>query len=269
MSRFFTFGCSYTGYQYPTWADLLICQAKEDNIKGLNAGWSGAGNQYIASRIWEANAKFHFTKDDTIVIMWSNFFREDRYITDYGWNLVGNVFNNKLDVPFQLNNFIYTNEYQYKDINHYLARDCMIITSTIEGLYGTGAKVISTSISNPYVDKTLQELDTNGFLSLYKSWLYPQVEPLNDYNFYDGVAEDTSRPTYFQKEANRIYIEDHPLPLEHLDWLENILAPILDMEIGNVARNYAQTWQDKLYENNGKEYPLPGWHFKKYGWLLE
>lgn len=270
MKRVFTFGCSYTGYQYPTWADILIEQVKQEGNKGLNAGWTGAGNQYIAGRIWECNAKYHFTEEDTVIIVWSNFFREDRYITGYGWNLVGNIFNHKLDVPFQLNNFVYTDEYQYKDINHYLSRDCMIISSTIEGLHGTGANVISTSISNPYIDKTLLDLDTNNFLELYKPWLYPHVEPINDYGYYNGLLEDSSRPTYYQKEADNIYIEDHPLPLEHLAWLENILAPALEIEIKDSTRNFAREWQDKLYANNNKEYPVPGWYLKSkdIDWLI-
>ena len=89
--RVFAFGCSLTQYFYPTWADVLIHDYKSKGATvGENWGRSGAGNQYISTRLWEANTEYNFTKDDVILLQWSSFFREDRYHMGKGWHTPGN-----------------------------------------------------------------------------------------------------------------------------------------------------------------------------------
>lgn len=89
--RLFTFGCSFTKHLYPTWANILSVEMPHAEF--CNLANPGAGNSYIAWRIAEANNRFKFNKDDLIVVMYSTFCREDRYI-DGKWQLYGNVFNN-------------------------------------------------------------------------------------------------------------------------------------------------------------------------------
>ena len=75
--RTFAFGCSLTQYFYPTWADILIHHYKQEGATvGENWGRSGAGNQYISTRLWEAHTEHKFNKDDIILLQWSSFFRE-------------------------------------------------------------------------------------------------------------------------------------------------------------------------------------------------
>ena len=38
----YTFGCSFTKYVWPTWADLLLSQ-----VDGENWGMCGGGNKFI------------------------------------------------------------------------------------------------------------------------------------------------------------------------------------------------------------------------------
>lgn len=269
MKRLFIFGCSQVKYQYPTWADMLINDLEYDKIYGVNAGAIGAGNQFISARIWETNARMHFNKDDQIIVMWSSFFRDDRYITGYGWHLAGNIFHHRIDTPFMYCNFLYNDENQWKDINHFLYRDCNTITSTIEGIHGTGAQILSTHMINPYKDKLLLELDSKGILDLYKPWLEPQAECIIDHSTYPGVETDKTRPTYKQDVDNTIHIEDHPTPLEHFDYLESCIAPALDIKIKTSTKEYAQEWQKKLIDNNDKTYPVPGWNpIGNVNWLV-
>ena len=50
--RTFAFGCSLTQYFYHTWADILIHHYKQEGATvGENWGRSGAGNQYISTRL--------------------------------------------------------------------------------------------------------------------------------------------------------------------------------------------------------------------------
>jgi hypothetical protein len=88
--RIFTFGCSFTNWTWPTWADIISVQT---SIPVYNGGLAGLGNVGISYRILEYDMKYHFQQDDLILVMWTNWSREDRYLNNE-WKLVGNVFNN-------------------------------------------------------------------------------------------------------------------------------------------------------------------------------
>src|SRR6056300_580689 len=92
--RFFAFGCSFTDYAWPTWADFVATDIGP-NVEYYNLGRSGAGNQYIANTIAQADAKFEFTKDDLVMVCWTNVHREDRIYTNEQqtpeWVVPGNL----------------------------------------------------------------------------------------------------------------------------------------------------------------------------------
>ena len=50
-TRIFTFGCSFTDYIWPTWANII---AYDLNIPFHNYGRGGAGNQFIFNTIMQA-----------------------------------------------------------------------------------------------------------------------------------------------------------------------------------------------------------------------
>jgi hypothetical protein len=72
MGRIFTFGCSFTNYEWPTWADIILY-----GNEGYNIGVSGSGNESMLYRIMEADRKFNFTKEDQIIVMFTTPIRWD------------------------------------------------------------------------------------------------------------------------------------------------------------------------------------------------
>lgn len=78
--RFFAFGCSFTNYIWPTWADIIGQQI--DHYE--NWGKGGAGNQFIFNSLIECNRRHILNKDDLVIIMWTSCSREDRYV-DNEW----------------------------------------------------------------------------------------------------------------------------------------------------------------------------------------
>lgn len=268
MSRFFAFGCSHVNYQYPTWADMLIESLSQDNVEGFNCGRIGSGNLTIGSRIWDIHARYKYNSDDVIIISWSNFFREDRYHTQGGWHCPGNIFKNRTTYPFTFNNYRYNSERDTHDLMHYLMRDCMIITSTVEGLKATGATVYTTHMNNPYKDETLLSMpDESRILDMYRPWIEGSFESIMNHCWYEGVGVDKSRPRYRNEMAPLTdIIEDHPLPLEHYDYLKNIIAPYTNIKINKSIEDYANYWQNRLFENDQGYYPLEDWHTKEPEW---
>lgn len=119
FKRIFVFGCSFTHYVWPTWANVLHSEIPEAEF--YNLGRTGSGNLFISSRVAEANKRFKFTDTDLVAIMWSSFTREDRYING-GWRGDGNIFNQTF----------YPNEWvkKFSDPDWYLIRDYALIELT-------------------------------------------------------------------------------------------------------------------------------------------
>jgi hypothetical protein len=88
MKRLFTFGCSFTAYKWPTWADIL---SQNYNVFE-NWGRAGGGNHFILYRLVECIKRNQINKDDTVCIMWTSAAREDRFLKDK-WDLQGTVYN--------------------------------------------------------------------------------------------------------------------------------------------------------------------------------
>lgn len=73
--RLFTFGCSMTGYHYPTWADIV---GKNFDFFE-NWGRPGAGNGYILHALNRCHLVNNLTSKDTVMILWSGLARIDSY----------------------------------------------------------------------------------------------------------------------------------------------------------------------------------------------
>lgn len=89
--RLFVFGCSFTNWWHPTWADIVNWHIKPDIYE--NWGLPGLGNNGIFSRMLQCDIKNKFTDNDIILVLWSSWSREDRYINGT-WMSYGNIFNN-------------------------------------------------------------------------------------------------------------------------------------------------------------------------------
>ena len=101
-NRLFTFGCSYTRYNWPTWADII---ADDLQIPFQNWGVCGIGNIAITSKILECDLKHKFTKDDLIIVNWSSWHRIDLVNQNRNWHNGGNAFNNPMFPPKYLKKY--------------------------------------------------------------------------------------------------------------------------------------------------------------------
>ncbi len=268
--RIFAFGCSLTHYFFPTWADILIRQYENQGYHGENWGRSGAGNQYISTRLWEANTVHKFNKDDVILLQWTSMFRSDRYNMGKGWWTPGN---------FNLD----TNEYNkwreiYDPVNAVM-RDCAIISSTSRALETIGCKVITTGfrewqegwteLSTEFTDRQFLELaDVRAILEQYKDEIKLSTPPiLNALNFGDSDEFFKSRPTSVPSPDERlkhmITPEVHPLTHEAATFVDEHVEQLNDQTI-----DFVEEWKEKLSKDTILQYELD-WlqqSQKKCGW---
>jgi len=241
--RIWTFGCSFTEYCWPTWADIIIHQGESIGAHGYNLGRCGAGNQYIASRIWECNARYKFTNDDWVFISWSGMNREDRYLDQSGWQTLGNI------------NLEVYNEDFVRNIaseKHFAMRDCMLISSTINGLKNLGVNVINWTM-NPYkqmvdcyafhtASSMVDVIDTYNL----KFDIPPLMEIINtlDQSF---LAGEKRIPVTWDGE--HVIPEWHPTPEEHMMIVENYISahvPWLTSGLNDKTKDFCFHWIDKI-----------------------
>jgi hypothetical protein len=259
--RIFIFGCSFTHYIWPTWANILSYEANEDT-EIYNFGKTGAGNLFISERVIAANQRYRFTKDDLILLMWSTHCREDRYIEN-GWETPGNIWTQN----FYDSNFVK----KYACVKGYIVRDLALMTM---------------------IKHTMQLLPCEAVL-------LKSVEPDYDRNFYDGdnplddvldlykdVTDDMAKPLYeFVKTGNggwinghhyhwtsipgsspdNLFPDYHPNPEMYLKYLQGIG---FDIGIKTVEKTFRYTyelqqikermaieaWSNDLYHSNPNYY---------------
>lgn len=75
-NRLFTFGCSFTRYLWPTWADIV----SKNYTFFENWGMPGAGNMYIFNSLTESILRNNISSNDTVIVMWSSPARDDIYV---------------------------------------------------------------------------------------------------------------------------------------------------------------------------------------------
>ena len=209
-NRLFVFGCSFTHFAWPTWADLL---AKEmEHAEYHNYGMSGSGNLLISNRVTQANCKFKFCDTDLVMIMWSGGFREDRYI-DGRWLAAGNIYSQKhaYDKNFVKN---------YTDPEGFVIRDMSLIELTRSYLSNLPCTAIHTSMTELTGEGTNSMTDSDqktiGFEQkineIYKTTLDGMLPSMNE------LITSTKNWQWKNKNGDTHY-ESHPSPMDHCNYL--------------------------------------------------
>ena len=145
MKRLCAFGCSYTSYSWPTWADLLAYHF--DGVE--NWASPGIGNRAIAESVAECHARYPITQDDVVIVQWSSHLRNDWYHINNlpdrlpGWQTAGSIFNYK-NQPIYDRKWIETFFYEPAYFMHTL--NAMMLVQGI--LESTGCTWYMTSIGD-------------------------------------------------------------------------------------------------------------------------
>jgi len=223
FDRFFSFGCSFTQHLWPTWADIV---AKDLAIPYQNWGKTGAGNVAIQSRIVECDFQNKFTDNDLVIVMWTGWNREDRYIKQ--WLCGGNVFNNW--------------NYDQSFLEKYwsLENDYIRSTTAIHTTWKAYKDVIKyhAAMTLPEDKMEFHPVDHFGFLKNNSLELSKKI--LNQ--FYQNSVKlnvfDSSKNTYF----NNTCADGHPDIMAHLVFVTDQLYPSLGFEIKKSTVDFCQDY---------------------------
>lgn len=224
--RVFVFGCSFTGYCWPTWADIVSWQIPDAEY--YNFGRAGAGQTFIVCQLSQAINKYNLGPDDLVMIMWSTFYREDRYL--YGkksqnWSTPGNIFTAQHEVP---QDFID----QYVCSRGMYVRDTALIDTTMRMLeHSAFDSLAALSVSMEYQNwSTGFPPDEQGMftdiLELYKPVEKLLARSLMEPEFgYDGNMTNLGWQCtykYWNSDTNSEFADYHPSVKHYLAYLEKI-----------------------------------------------
>lgn len=259
MRRLFTFGCSYTNYGWPTWADLLGLEF--DYFE--NWGLAGIGCRAIQERIVECHIRNEFKPGDTVIVQWSSHLRNDFHNTNNsmpdrikGWRTYGSIFNHanhKLYPDKWLD--IFFNEQSY--IMHCL--NAIAVTQQFLKSLGVtwymssigewdklGSDLDDITAKNETVNNIDDLWDTFPELNMYKDkiwgshldhWLPPHAVDASKYHdLYWWFKADHDRSKWR---------EQHPSISQHSLWLSHI-RPILGLpnELPIAHRRWVKSVED-------------------------
>jgi len=260
-NRLFTFGCSMTYYNYPTWADVLGYHYPFYE----NWGLAGKGNSFILSSIIECDKRNIFTPEDDIVIMWSGSDRFDFYQFET-WSSKHRAFPH--NDPFSCcpdGYELLSTVYKISAHSHLSLKDLNFKSfSWTSPLDGKVAQFFSNELAEiKYVtlqfnDKKTKRIDYNAYRDfldkLYKKQAGPDWPTLsqilnskhNCTNTYilKELEEFKERITYHSDwNFNEIVSDHHPLPLQHLNFVEEYFP---EFTISNDCRHWIDDIQTQI-----------------------
>jgi len=217
MSRLFTFGCSFTWWPWPTWADIIAYELK---IPYQNWGMPGLGNVGIHSRLIECDLRNNFNKDDLIFVMWSSWTREDRYdvkktgLSHNSWNGTGDVLHS-YDKNFFIN---------YWSMGNDLVKNSTAIIAANKMINVKFNGHICTPLTDSHDDLKLGFSDHEKEIALfYKPYI------LNDGEYQEN-----------KKHICRYNLkgESHPDIISHLDYVQEFIVPKLGMPLSKTTVDF-------------------------------
>lgn len=254
--RFFAFGCSFTSWHWPTWADIIGQQFSEKDY--YNFGICASGNEFAFNRLAEAHARFNIDKDDLVIICWTNFAREDRYING-AWQTAGNIFTQDF----------YPKEWVKKwfDIKGALIKTSGCIVGASHLLDSTKCTYLFTSMmpmqqidqfDSLFASKELEDVFTT-YQKYYDKIQISMVEHL--YGKGNWINPEPIKVKFFQTD-NCPWEDHHPTPIQHLRYVDEVIMNnIKNIDISPATKNWIYDWQSKLTSKEYHVCDLPGWTF--------
>jgi hypothetical protein len=198
MKRLLAFGCSFTNYRWSTWADCLAPEF--DSFE--NWGQVGGGNHYIFNSVMEADQRQRFGVNDTVIVCWSTFLRDDRYVNKK-WHTLGSMFSCPIYNPEYLKTHV--------DERGYVIRDFAFIKAVktlLESRPGLTWKFLSLANLKAGPRCETEPGEPSDVMSVYGDVL-------------DSILPSYQEVLYPTGWPNRV--DPHPTPAEHLAYLDTVL----------------------------------------------
>lgn len=272
--RLFTFGCSFTRYHYPTWADILGREWQYFE----NWGEPGSGNHAIFNSIVECDARNKLSCTDTVIVMWTGLARLDIY-QKFKWKHLVNLFLD--DDPnvccadgYEVQSYAYFSAIQ----NFLQLKQCDYVALTWTDYFpdsriGKIYQDVLEQISNVKFDYNRKKYPINFHnnqrytysINLYnqmKGQGWPSLEKILDLDFDGCVPKIQLEIKNFLQLINSDArwqisneVDGHPTPCQHLNMVDRYFSQV---QINDSTRAWIKNIEEKLLIGNELDfYPNP------------
>ena len=246
MSKLWAIGCSYTKFEFPTYADWL--SPGWDEYENLGAG--GAGNRYIFNRLGYLITNNFIKPEDTVIVQWTAIAREDRILNgETGYVTSGNIH--------------YQDTYPVEWVKKYFniiqtSGELLSYFNILElALKHIGCKYVYLNMFDWEVDKFLGEPATPASI-------HDQIEMWEELGYREKLKELSSRclrpcieefkwdycqTNHYIKYHNTLEAQwdNHPNPYAHYQYAHKIVKPKLT--VPNLKK-----LENKEYYNSAKKW---------------
>ena len=187
-NRLYVFGCSFTMYKWPTWADYLHVGGLAKHYE--NWGLPGGSNDFIFHSVVECLDNIKET--DVVCIMWSQPHRISDYNDAQGWDMPGNAY-----------------LYQPKERVKYLHQDKIALEN--QSFFKGVAEMLASKGCNFMF--TSMERITIKYEDVFNTQQYFKPS-MAEFLGYTSAADDTWRET--------MPGDRHPSPSEHAKFAKSM-----------------------------------------------
>lgn len=214
-NRIFAFGCSFTNYYWPTWADIIAHENPTADY--VNRAMPGAGNSFIVAHLSQAMRYFNIGENDLVLIMWSTFYRHDAY-RGMRWHTPGNIYSQD-NIPHNV-----VLEY-LDDVRGFAIKDYSLIDTTTKMLEHQAFDSatfwgVQPSLQNYYglSQHPECELVWSDAEALYKDLDHTILPDLLGTGCDGSWAETFS----FKNEDESDYVDYHPKTSKYCEYLSKV-----------------------------------------------
>jgi hypothetical protein len=213
--RIFTFGCSFTDYVWPTWADMILYENE-----GYNVGVRGIGNEAILYRLMEVDRKFKLTNKDVVIIIFTTPIRWDLIISENSeWSGFGQTTTSSLskyeNELYTTDGLIFKSMYSIRLMKDFLEkRDVKYVFGSVNNLYENYGNYFEDFILSNEINSLVNSVKDNVKLDLqdFHSYLYTtKYWPVS--KKWDNIADY------------------HPRPRQYYNWINGVLLNRVDIDL--------------------------------------
>lgn len=225
MNDLYTFGCSYTNYAYPTYANYLAPYFKTH----FNCGFPGSGNRAIFNKIALLLHKKQIKENDVVTIQWSALAREDKMV-NHEWLGGGLITNTPLFDEEYIEKHFSPKQQAYELLSY--------ILTILPVLKQKKIKVKWFYMLEPWFSEMLGEpgvvpdMLVEKYIEVFKSGIIDELKSLSVDEDYIGSIEGFTMDTGYLNFRNKLsyYVEgddahgdDHPNQYVHYLFSKKIL----------------------------------------------
>ena len=250
-TKYIAFGCSYTQYGYPTYADFI---GQHFDYRE-NLGSSGAGNRFIFHKLISSldvlrREGVTLTEDDLITVQWSGLPREDKIKNGQHEYPCCGYLGSQGEFPEEyINKYFSIEQSFYESINYIVAAKTILDSMDVQYRmfnmmdinFGESEDFLGEVFYNKlFNDNNFHTLKEKGYLGEMDKVMPGKIKSIEGYRLANTIHKE--KPYYYSFPNDNGIIEmhqdTHPTPESHYEFAKYLSSNLDNDIMKSNPRNY-------------------------------